>query len=42
LFELAEDYDRDLAVARAKKPQKPTEIAECQERLARTLKDLLP
>jgi hypothetical protein len=42
LFELAEDYDRDLAVAPAKRPQNRTEIAECRERLARTLKDLLP
>src|SRR5215467_1179956 len=42
LFELAEDYDRDLTVALAKKPQNPTEIAECRERLARILKDLLP
>jgi hypothetical protein len=42
LFQLAEDYDRDLAVALAKRPQKQTEIAECRERLARTLKDLLP
>jgi len=41
LFELAEDYDRDLTVALAKKPQNPTEIVECRERLARTLKDLL-
>jgi hypothetical protein len=42
LFELAEDCDRDLTVALAKRPQNPTEIAECRERLARTLKDLLP
>ena len=42
LFELAEDYDRDLAVALAKRPRNRTEIAECRERLARTLKDLLP
>jgi hypothetical protein len=42
LFELAEDYDRDLTVALAKRPQNRTEIVECQERLARTLKDLLP
>src|SRR5258707_3138556 len=42
LFELAEDYDRDLTVALAKRPQNRTEIAECRERLARTLKDLLP
>ena len=42
LFELAEDYDRDLTVALAKKPQNQTKIAECRERLARTLKDLLP
>jgi hypothetical protein len=42
LFELAEDYNRDLAVALAKRPQNRTEIVECQERLARTLKDLLP
>ena len=42
LFELAEDYDRDLAIALAKRPQNRTEIAECRERLARTLKDLLP
>src|SRR5712672_303762 len=42
LFELAEDYDRDLSVALAKKPQNQTKIAECRERLARTLKDLLP
>ena len=42
LFELAEDYDRDLTAALAKKPQNPTEIAECRERLARILKDLLP
>jgi hypothetical protein len=42
LFELAEDYDRDLAVALAKRPQNQTKIAECRERLARTLKDLLP
>ena len=42
LCELAEDYDRDLIVALAKRPQNPTEIAECRERLARTLKDLLP
>jgi hypothetical protein len=42
LFELAEDYDRDLAVAFARRPQNRTEIAECRERLARTLKDLLP
>ena len=42
LFELAEDYDRDLAVALAKRPRNQAEIVECQERLARTLKDLLP
>ena len=42
LFELAEDYDRDLTVALAKRPRNRTEIAECRERLARTLKDLLP
>lgn len=42
LCELAEDYDRDLAVALAKKPQNPTDIAECRDRLARILKDLLP
>src|SRR5215472_17579862 len=42
LFELAEDYDRDLTAALAKKPQNPPEIAECRERLARILKDLLP
>src|SRR5258707_7860894 len=42
LFQLAEDYDRDLSAALAKKPQNRTEIAECRERLARTLKDLLP
>jgi hypothetical protein len=42
LFELAEDYDRDLTVALAKRQQKQTEIAECRERLARILKDLLP
>jgi hypothetical protein len=42
LFELAEDYDRDLTVALAKRPQNQTEIFECRERLARTLKDLLP
>src|SRR5258708_7934328 len=42
LFELAEDYDRDLTVARAKRPQNKTEIVECRERLARTLKDLPP
>jgi hypothetical protein len=42
LCELAEDYDRDLAVALAKRRQNPAEIAECRERLARILKDLLP
>ena len=42
LFQLAEDYDRDLAVALAKRPRNQAEIVECQERLARTLKDLLP
>ena len=42
LFELAEDYDRDLTVALAKRPRNRTEIVECRERLARTLKDLLP
>jgi hypothetical protein len=42
LFELAEYYDRDLIIALAKKPLNPTEVAECRERLARTLKDLLP
>jgi hypothetical protein len=42
LFELAEDYDRDLTIARAKRPPNQTEIVECRERLARTLKDLLP
>ena len=42
LFQLAEDYDRDLAVALAKRTRNRTEIAECRERLARTLKDLLP
>src|SRR5258708_28851898 len=42
LFELAEDSDHDLTVALAKRPQNRTEIAECRERLARTLKDLLP
>ena len=42
LFQLAEDYDRDLAVALAKRPRNQAEIAECRERLARTLKDLLP
>ena len=42
LFQLAEDYDRDLAVALAKRPQNQSKIAECRERLARTLKDLLP
>jgi hypothetical protein len=42
LFELAEDYDRDLTIALAKRPQNHIEIAECRERLARILKDLLP
>jgi hypothetical protein len=42
LFELAQDYDRDLTIAVAKKPQNPIQIAECRDRLARTLKDLLP
>src|SRR5260370_5505691 len=42
LFELAEDYNRDLTVARAKRPRNQPEIVECQERLARILKDLLP
>jgi hypothetical protein len=42
LFQLAEDYDRDLAVALAKRSRNRTEIVECRERLARTLKDLLP
>jgi hypothetical protein len=42
LFELAEDYNRDLSVALAKRRQNQTEIAECRERLARILKDLLP
>jgi len=42
LFQLAEDYDRDLTVALAKRPRNQTEIVECQERLARILKDLLP
>ncbi len=42
LFELAEDYDRELTIALAKKPQNRSEIAECRERLARILKDLLP
>jgi hypothetical protein len=42
LFELAEDYDRDLAVALAKRPRNQAEIVKRQERLARTLKDLLP
>jgi hypothetical protein len=34
LFKLAEDYDRDLTVALAKRPQDQTEIVECRERLA--------
>jgi hypothetical protein len=42
LFELAEDYDRNLTVALAKRPQNQTDIIECRERLARILKDLLP
>jgi hypothetical protein len=42
LFKLAEDYDRDLAVALAKRPRNQSEIVECRERLARILKDLLP
>jgi len=42
LCELAEDYDRDLAVALAKKPQNQSEIVEYRERLARIFKDLLP
>src|SRR5258706_14868186 len=42
LFELAEDYDRDLTLALAKRPQNQTEIAERRERPARTLKDLSP
>jgi hypothetical protein len=42
LFELAEDYDRDLTGAFAKRPQNQTQIVECRERLARILKDLLP
>src|SRR5258707_9214715 len=42
LFELAEDYDHDLTVALAKRPRNQSEIVECRERLARTLKDLLP
>src|SRR5215470_19701167 len=42
LFELAEDYDRDLTAALAKRPRNQTEIAESRERLARILKDLLP
>jgi hypothetical protein len=42
LFELAEDYDRDLTVALAKRRQNQTEIVEYRERLARILKDLLP
>src|SRR5215468_3836241 len=40
LFALAEDYDRDLTIALAKKPQNPIQIAECRDRLARILKDL--
>lgn len=42
LFELAEDYNRDLTIALAKRLQNQIEIAECRERLARILKDLLP
>ena len=42
LCELAEDYDRELAVVLAKRPQNQTEIVESRERLARILKDLLP
>ena len=42
MFELAEDYNRDLTVARGKRPRNQREIVECQERLARILKDLLP
>jgi hypothetical protein len=42
LFELAEDYNRDLVVALAKRPRNQAEVAECRERLGRTLKDLLP
>src|SRR5258708_33350698 len=42
LFELAEDYGRDLTVALAKRRQNQTEIVEYRERLARILKDLLP
>ena len=42
LFELAKDYDRELTVALAKRPQNQIEIAECREQLARILKDLLP
>jgi hypothetical protein len=42
LFELAEDYDRELTVAIAKRPRNKAEIAEYRERLARILKDLLP
>ena len=42
LFELAEDYNRDLTAAIARRPQNQTEIVESRERLARMLKDLLP
>jgi hypothetical protein len=39
LFELAEDYDRELA--RAERPQNQAEVVECREWLARILKGLL-
>jgi len=42
LFELAEDYDRELTVVLAKRPQNQTESVECRERLAGIFKDLLP
>ena len=38
LFELAEDYNRDLTAALAKRPRNQTEMIESRERLARILK----
>jgi hypothetical protein len=42
MLALAEDVDRELALAIAAKPQDPAEIKDCRERLRTVLKDLIP
>jgi hypothetical protein len=42
LVRLAEEIDAELAIAIAATPRKPAEIHDCQDRLMRVLKELIP